>query len=45
MVSVLFSSRHSDLRDPDFKKLHLHLGTLWNNFLGEIDLVTLTPAI
>ena len=42
-VSVLFSSRQSDLRN--FNKLHLHLGNFLELFLGGIDLITLTLTL
>ena len=42
-VSVLFSSRQSDLRN--FSKLHLHLGNFLELFLGGIDLITLTLTL
>ena len=42
-VSVLFSSRQSDLRN--FHKLHLHLGNFLELFFGGIDLITLTLTL
>ena len=42
-VSVLFSSRQSDLRN--FHELHLHLGNFLEIFFGGIDLITLTLTL
>ena len=42
-VSVLFSSRQSDLRN--FHKLHLHLGNFLELFFGGIDLIILTLTL
>ena len=42
-VSVLFSSRQSDLRN--FNKLHLHLANFLELFFGGIDLITLTLTL